>query len=163
MKLSYKRLTLPVTAGMLLRLKRRMRWVRAAGCVVTDAAGNRLLIRRNDRWDLPKGRVEPGETLLQAALRETLEETGIRCVNSSSLIPHSSLPLKTYHIFNLYGGWHLKQTSWFAACAEGVMPQGTPQGDEGITAIAWVSPDEWHRRLATSYGTLKTLSHQWTH
>jgi len=36
-----------------------------------------LLMEHHDRWDLPKGHVEPGETLMQAAMRETFEETGI--------------------------------------------------------------------------------------
>jgi len=36
-----------------------------------------LLMRHQDRWDLPKGHRERGETLLQTALRETEEETGI--------------------------------------------------------------------------------------
>ena len=35
---------------------------------------------------------------------------------------------------------------------------GNPQQEEGITAVEWVSPDEWHRRLEGSYGTLRTLS-----
>lgn len=35
------------------------------------------MIRAGSRWSFPKGHVEPGETLLQAALRETREETGI--------------------------------------------------------------------------------------
>ena len=77
MKLSYKYHTFCVGPRCLTFLKRRMRWVRAAGCVVHDDAGNMLLISRNNRWDLPKGKVEPGETLLQAALREVEEETGI--------------------------------------------------------------------------------------
>ncbi len=36
-----------------------------------------LLMRHHDRWDLPKGHVDPGETKLQAAYRELLEETQI--------------------------------------------------------------------------------------
>lgn len=42
--------------------------------------GKVLVIRvRRDRWELPKGHVEPGETPARAAVRETLEETGLRC------------------------------------------------------------------------------------
>ncbi len=174
MKLSYKYHTCDVPVGLLRCLKRRMRWVRAAGCIVSDDAGNLLLIRRNGRYDLPKGKVEPGETLRQAAIRETLEETGIAVKNGerrtengelccrtqkfSVLSSQFSVPIKTYHIYNLYGGWHLKQTSWFAARAAGVRPQGTPQGEEGITDILWVGPDQWHQLLNSSYGTLRTLS-----
>ena len=61
-------------------------------CSVVDAAGlllmtpdkggrqpdQFLLLRHRDRWDLPKGHCEPGETLLETALRETEEETGIK-------------------------------------------------------------------------------------
>ncbi|MBX3422875.1 MAG: NUDIX domain-containing protein [Pirellulaceae bacterium] len=36
-----------------------------------------LLLKHNNRWDLPKGHIDPGEDLLTAALRETEEETGI--------------------------------------------------------------------------------------
>ncbi len=36
-----------------------------------------LLMRHRNRWDLPKGHAEPGESLLETALRETEEETGI--------------------------------------------------------------------------------------
>ena len=36
-----------------------------------------LLMRHADRWDLPKGHCEPGEPILETALRETHEETGI--------------------------------------------------------------------------------------
>ncbi len=40
-----------------------------------------LLIRRtdNDNWALPGGAMEIGETIAQAGVRETLEETGIEC------------------------------------------------------------------------------------
>lgn len=172
MLLSYKYHTFNIPLCLLRRLKRRMRWVRAAGGIVTAPDGTMLLIQRNGRWDLPKGKVEPGETLLQAALREVEEETGIKCVSALSrecvsadaqdtnaITQLHNYAIKTYHIFNLYGGWHLKQTSWFPMTAE--KQTGTPQQEEGITAIEWVDPDEWHRRLSSSYGTLRTLSQQW--
>ncbi len=53
--------------------------VRAAGILILRP-GLRpefLLMRHPHRWDLPKGRAEAGETLLETALRETHEETGI--------------------------------------------------------------------------------------
>ena len=157
MKVSYKYHIFDLPLRWLRCLKRRMRWVRAAGCVVHDDAGNMLLILRNGRWDLPKGKVESGETLLQAALREVEEETGIAPLPTTRY----PLPIKTYHTFNLYGGWHLKQTSWFDAHVAGRKPVGKPQGEEGITEVVWVSLGEWYRRLQGSYGTLKTLSTKW--
>jgi 8-oxo-dGTP pyrophosphatase MutT (NUDIX family) len=36
-----------------------------------------LLLRHPDRWDLPKGHLDPGETPAECALRELEEETGI--------------------------------------------------------------------------------------
>ncbi len=53
---------------------------RAAGiAIVHDPGGHRryLILRAFRNWDLPKGRLEPGETTLAAAMRETREETGI--------------------------------------------------------------------------------------
>mgnify|MGYP002624933074 CR=1 FL=1 len=161
MTLSYKYRTFSIPLSLMLFLKRRMRWVRAAGCVLHDDAGNMLLIRRNGRWDLPKGKVEAGETLLQAAMRETEEETGIRPAGPMpSALPtrRNSGMVKTYHIFNLYGGWHLKQTTWFRVSCAGAEPAGTPQREEGIAEVVWVSPDEWRRRLKSSYGTLRTVA-----
>lgn len=158
MKLSYKRLTVDVPVGLLRCLKRRMRWVRAAGGICTDADGLMLLIGRNGRWDLPKGKMEAGETLAEAAVRETQEETGIGATPQ----PQAQPVLKTYHIFNLYGGWHLKQTSWFAMTVDGHHPAGSPQAEEGIERVEWVDATTWARRLGTSYGTLKTIARRWT-
>ena len=36
-----------------------------------------LLMKHSDRWDLPKGHVDPGESNIECALRELEEETGI--------------------------------------------------------------------------------------
>ena len=53
--------------------------VNAAGMLLfaLESPPKFLLMRHRDRWDLPKGHAEPGETLLATALRETEEETGI--------------------------------------------------------------------------------------
>lgn len=156
MKLSYKYHTFNIPLRLLLILKHRMRWVRAAGCIIEDCTtGRYLLIRRNNRWDLPKGKVEQGETLFQAAVRESREETGLDIVASPAQVP-----LKTYHIYNLYGGWHLKQTSWYMGSCHHAA-DGKPQLEEGITEVAWFAPDEWRRHLGHSYGTMKTIAARW--
>lgn len=51
----------------------------AASAVVVDEAGRILLQRRadNDLWSLPGGAMEIGETIADAAIRETREETGL--------------------------------------------------------------------------------------
>ncbi len=53
--------------------------VRACGVLVVigDPIERFLLMRHKDRWDLPKGHVDPGETDVECALREMVEETGI--------------------------------------------------------------------------------------
>jgi 8-oxo-dGTP pyrophosphatase MutT (NUDIX family) len=63
----------------------------SCGVIVTDGA--RLLLghaTRSPRWDIPKGGAETGESLLEAALRELHEETGL-------LAPEQELrPLGTF-------------------------------------------------------------------
>lgn len=183
MILSYKYHTFNIPLWLLRLLKRHTVYVRAAGGIVTAPDGTMLLIQRNGRWDLAKGKVEPGETLLQAALREVQEETGVKCVSAlmrecvsadaekTNTLTHLHIhAIKTYHLFRAprawYSGpnppahrWHLKQTSWFPMTAE--KQPVNPQQEEGITGGQWVTPSEWHRRLQTSYGTLRTLSSQY--
>ena len=55
--------------------------VEAAGGVVQGDDGRVLLVHRPryDDWTLPKGKLDPGESFEQAALREVREETGLEC------------------------------------------------------------------------------------
>lgn len=126
-------------------------YIRAAGGVVSEPAGNELLIYRNNRWDLPKGGVEADETLKQTAIREVMEETAMHDLACGELIT------KTYHIYNLYGGWHLKQTSWFRMTVPAPYSITTQQ-EEGITTGAWVSQTELRKRLCKSYATLRAVA-----
>jgi ADP-ribose pyrophosphatase YjhB (NUDIX family) len=69
-----------------------------AGCAVIDDSGRVLLQRRGDAqgpWGLPGGAMELGETLEEAAVRETLEETGLN-VRPDGLLGVYSGPLHTY-------------------------------------------------------------------
>jgi 8-oxo-dGTP pyrophosphatase MutT (NUDIX family) len=57
-----------------------MRTIHAAGGVVLDSQGRVAIVHRPryDDWSLPKGKLDPGESFEQAALREVEEETGLR-------------------------------------------------------------------------------------
>ncbi len=128
-------------------------FIKAAGGVVERPDGKRLLMIRNDRADLPKGKVEAGETLAQAALRETQEETGLSDIRRGTLL------LKTYHIYDLYGGWHFKQTSWYAMQLLDEQPL-VPQTEEGITSLEWCDAAEWRAKLLHSYATMRIITSQ---
>lgn len=70
------------------------RVIRAAGVVLTRGVGKDLEVavihrRRRRDWSLPKGKFEPGENAIEAAVRETLEETGYT--------PFLDVPLPTQH------------------------------------------------------------------
>lgn len=70
-----------------------------------------LLMKHPDRWDLPKGHCEPGESLRQTALRETMEETGIP-IAEIHLDEHFEFALE-YQITGAKRGNYLKQVTYF--------------------------------------------------
>jgi ADP-ribose pyrophosphatase YjhB (NUDIX family) len=49
------------------------------GVIITDNSGGILLEKRSDcsTWGLPGGRIEPGESVVESAIREAKEETGL--------------------------------------------------------------------------------------
>ena len=104
--------------------------------LIVFRGNNVLLINRNGKWDLPKGKHEDGEQYRQTALRETDEETGIpqRDIDvTTELFP-------TQH-FTEYDGEHrLKTTHWFLAKYRGPYDHVLfPQEDEGIEDVQWLS------------------------
>ena len=77
------------------------RHVAVVGCLVRNAAGQVLLIRHPRRgWEIPQGKVEEGESLLQALHREVLEETGISIVPGPLAAVFSKLSPPPAIIFN---------------------------------------------------------------
>src|SRR4051812_24410076 len=62
--------------------------VRAAGGVVVSDGLVAVVHRpKYDDWSLPKGKLDPGETDEQCAVREVEEETGLRCALGRELLP----------------------------------------------------------------------------
>jgi 8-oxo-dGTP pyrophosphatase MutT (NUDIX family) len=110
---------------------KKFRAIRAGGGLVRNEKNEILLIFRREKWDLPKGKLDDGETIEDCAIREVQEETGL---TSASI----SKPLgKTWHIYQEGSSFVLKQTDWFAMTVAGT-PSLIPQQEEGITDIAWV-------------------------
>lgn len=105
----------------------------AAGGRVHNARNEILFIFRRKRWDLPKGKIDPGETPRQAAVREVEEECGI-----SQLKITRKLPV-TYHVFRQKNQQILKITHWFEMqCAD--TRKLIPQTEEDIEAAVWAGP-----------------------
>ena len=80
----------------------------AAGGVVTNKDGKVLFIYRKDKWDLPKGMLDKGETLEDCAMREVEEETGVKGLKIENFLK------TTYHVFKKGGTYRLKEVHWYA-------------------------------------------------
>lgn len=107
------------------------RIIEAAGGLVNKSNGETLFIRRLGKWDLPKGKMEKGESREESAVREIEEETGLRDVELVKFIN------TTYHIYVERNGEKiLKCTHWFEMNFNGE-DTSKPQTEEGITEVAW--------------------------
>lgn len=125
------------------------RRVEAAGGIVVDECGERLMIYRNGRWDLPKGHWEQGETIEACALREVREETGVAAAIRRHLCD-------TLHCYQLRGVWEMKRTHWFEMTAPAAAPL-RPQTEEGIDCVCWCSPAETARHLQHTFPTIRRV------
>ncbi|HEV3413937.1 MAG TPA: NUDIX domain-containing protein [Puia sp.] len=104
--------------------------VRAGGGLVRDPGERYLFMLRRGKWDLPKGKLDPGETLEQCALREVGEETGLKKVRLDGPL------LVTYHTYDESGHHILKETHWFRMSLLSDQPV-VPQQEEQITELVW--------------------------
>lgn len=131
-------------------LRKKLPVVEAGGGLVYNTNKEILFIYRNNKWDLPKGGIEKGETPEEAAVREVKEETGAKKLEVTRFIQ------KTYHVFKRNGERRLKITHWY----EMKTPYNgnlKPQSKEGIKKAKWKNFQQTQAALQDSYENIKLL------
>ena len=106
--------------------------VQAAGGLVLNEKKQMLMIFRRGKWDLPKGKLDDGETLEECAVREVEEETGLCNIKLVSPL------LITYHTYHEGTKFILKESHWYNMRVSGEQKL-IPQTEEDIHEIKWVT------------------------
>ena len=140
----------PNDEEILRKFTKKIPLVVAAGGVVTNKDGKVLFIYRNEKWDLPKGKLDKGESLEECAIREVMEETGVK-----DLIIENFLRT-TYHVFKRNGKFKLKEVHWYAMKTA---YDGKLKGEkkEGIVKVKWKGPQKIKKALENSYTNIRIL------
>lgn len=139
---------------VLKELENSLVLIPAAGGLVINEQGELLLMKRRGFWDLPKGKVDDGETLEQAAVREVQEETGLQAVFLGEFLT------TTYHGYLLKNQRCLKPSHWFWMKVTG-KPVVSPQIEEDITEIIWISKEEVEDYVPMALPTVRDLLLTW--
>ncbi|HET7360783.1 MAG TPA: NUDIX hydrolase [Salinimicrobium sp.] len=131
-------------------LLKKLPLVSAGGGLVFNDKNEILFIHRKGKWDLPKGKIEDGESIEETALREVEEETGVQGLEITKFLR------KTYHIFHRGGKYKLKVTHWFEMRTSytGLLK---PETSEGIKKAKWKNSEKAEKALANSYANIKLL------
>lgn len=124
--------------------------IEAAGGVVKNEDGNILAIFRRDSWDLPKGKIDEGESREEAALREVEEETGLQNISLGDFLT------TTYHTYRTGKGKRiLKITYWFHMSAPDQLL--VPQAEEDIELAEWLSLDALLEPSRVMYNSIREV------
>ncbi|WP_055478084.1 NUDIX hydrolase [Sphaerimonospora mesophila] len=112
--------------------------VPSVNVVVTNDAGDLLMIRRSDNgnWAVPGGAIDLGESLPQAAVRETLEETGILC-EITGLVGTYTDPK---HVILYTSNGEARQEFSIVLTARAISGEPTPSSES--TEVRWVPRDQ---------------------
>lgn len=131
-------------------LFKKLKVVEAGGGMVFNAKKEILFIRRNSKWDLPKGKVEKHESYQEAAVRETVEETGVKDLHVKRFLK------KTYHVFKRNDKFRLKVTYWYEMYTD-YDGELIPEASEGIKKVKWKNFEKTQKALCDSYENIKLL------
>jgi 8-oxo-dGTP pyrophosphatase MutT (NUDIX family) len=124
--------------------------VEAAGGVVLNEKEEILLIERKGWWDLPKGKMDAGETHEQTAIREVKEETGLHSISITKPLEN------TCHTYNTEDERFLKVCYWYEMKGSS-LEKLIPQTEEQITQIIWVAKTDLKNYFATTYPAIVAL------
>ena len=133
---------------VLKHVKKMFKIIKAGGGVVKNNNDQILFIYRLKKWDLPKGKLDKGETIRDCAKREVEEETKVK-VNLKQKI------ISTWHTYTRNKKFILKKTTWFKmVCVDDSKMK--PQKKEKIEKVEWMNNSTIKEILLNSY---KTLNH----
>ena len=121
--------------------------IRAGGGLVRNEKGEVLFMFRRGKWDLPKGKLDEGETLEACAVREVKEETGLKEISLEKPL------LVTWHTYDDSGKHILKETHWFTMRAAGDQAL-LPQQEEQITELRWVGKKDFPTMLSNTFPSI---------
>jgi 8-oxo-dGTP pyrophosphatase MutT (NUDIX family) len=121
----------------------------AAGGLVTNMHGQILWIFRRGFWDLPKGKLDEGETIQTCAIREVQEETGIHSIRL-----HELLTFTNHTYFDTYLNEEVTKRSYWFHMTIADMQEGIPQTTEDIEKIEWHSLATAKHCLENTYPTI---------
>ena len=134
---------------LISRFKKKIKVVKAGGGIVTNNNDETLFIFRRNKWDLPKGKMDDGESIEKTAIREVQEETGIQNLVITSFF------MDTYHIFKKENKFFLKETSWFNMNSD-YKGKLRPELSEGITKVVWKSKEKI-QKIKNTFPNIKLL------
>src|SRR5574343_643404 len=130
-----------------------MKVIVAGGGLLLNENNELLMIFRRGCWDLPKGKLDNGETIEACALREVEEETGV-----GNLVSGGLLGITLHQYFDPYIKEEvIKETHWYAMNVMG-RPALIPQTEEDITDIRWVPLQEVPALLENSFDTIREIT-----
>lgn len=116
------------------KFKKLFKVIYAAGGLIKKEDAY-LFIFRLKKWDLPKGKIDMGESPEEAAIRECEEECAITQLSITKELP------STFHIYEYKGDYALKQTFWYAMNTKHT-GNLTPQTEENIELVEWFTKEQ---------------------
>ena len=124
--------------------------VQAAGGLVLNKKKEILMIFRRGKWDMPKGKLDKGETLEACAVREVKEETGLKNIHLQNHL------LTTYHTYRESGKFILKESYWYNMNIEDEQAL-IPQAEEQIAEAKWVSQTQLPELMKNTFPSIKDV------
>lgn len=121
--------------------------IEAAGGLVFNSNNELLLIERLGVWDLPKGKIDLGETPEIAALREVEEECAVNELSIEYLV------CKSYHTYFFKEKYILKRTFWYKMNTS-FKGNLVPQEEENISKVEW---QHFTKKSITNLNTYESI------